>query len=85
MRRAALLLAASLATAAPAAASANTQLATSVQHTLDSMGYDEVDARALTTRQLAALHLHFSGNEMSDMEGGLIAVRQRVEIILGWD
>lgn len=63
----------------------NAQLVTSVQHRLDLLGFREVNARTLTTRQIAALHLQLDGRPLGP--AGLFGseARQRVRIILGWD
>ena len=77
-----LVLALALAIATPAIAAPNAQLVASVQQRLDILGFDDVDASTLTTRQIAALHMQLRGRAM---DFGRINTRSRVKIILGWD
>ncbi|MGB3553085.1 MAG: hypothetical protein WBA25_00425 [Jannaschia sp.] len=79
----ALAVAASLA-ATPAVAAPNAQLVTSVQQRLDRIGFDAVEARSLTTRQIAALHMELQGRALAPGPRW-IDTRQRVRVILGWD
>ncbi|CUH15794.1 hypothetical protein JSE7799_00323 [Jannaschia seosinensis] len=85
-----ILLAASLAGVSLAAAPVHAeeppaQLAATVQHRLNLLGFGHVHARELSVRQLAALHLELQGRALA--LGGLhrMKTRQRVEVILGWD
>lgn len=83
----ALALLAALAAAAPAAAQGaapNRHLVSNVQHTLNVLGFREVDAASLTTRQLAALHLNVAP-KAPGYGAQWIRLRQDVKVILGWD
>ncbi|CTQ31565.1 hypothetical protein [Jannaschia rubra] len=83
--RLALIFALALSAAAPVMAEPNAQLVASVQQRLDILGFADVDARTLTTRQIAALHLELQGNAMDFGGFNRMNTRQRVKIILGWD
>ncbi|UWQ22319.1 hypothetical protein [Jannaschia sp. W003] len=86
-----LVLAALLAAAAAspvAAQGANTsQLAASVQHRLNTLGFGDVDARTLSTRQLGALHLKLQGPVFGGVGLNNRWIRKRAEVqsILGWE
>ncbi|MBM2575243.1 hypothetical protein JQC91_02900 [Jannaschia sp. Os4] len=87
--RALLIAAALAAAAAPAAAQTakpaqTSQLAAGVQRTLDVLGFREVDARSLITRQLAAIHLNVAPRAPG-FGSRWINLRQEVKVILGWD
>ena len=56
--------AALLAAATPAIAEPNAQLVASVQQRLNYLGFMEVDARTLSTPQIAALHLELDGRAL---------------------
>ena len=79
-----LALAAALAATTPAVAAPNAQLVASVQHRLDALGFRDVDARTLTTRQIAALHLQLQGRALS-YGPRWIDTRAAVRAILRWD
>jgi hypothetical protein len=82
----ALALALALGSAVPGTALAdpNPQLVASVQQRLNVLGFTGVDARTLSTRQVAALHMELRGGAFS-FGRNYIRARQRVETILGWD
>lgn len=80
-----LALAAALAIGTPVVAAPNAQLVNSVQQRLDILGFRDVDASTLTTRQIAALHLELQGRAMSFGGFNRINTRQKVKVILGWD
>lgn len=87
MRPAVPLAALLLAIAPPAPAAERderAQLEASVQHRLDRAGFEHVDAAALSTRQLAALHMELRSGRL---RFGLsrLDTRSRIEVILGWD
>lgn len=62
----------------------NSQLAANAQYVLNRLGYQEVDARSLSTRQLAAIQTQFGGNRLS-FGRPWINSRGRIQVILGWD
>ncbi|MEM9795972.1 MAG: hypothetical protein AAF919_05765 [Pseudomonadota bacterium] len=68
----------------PAQAEPNAQLVSSVQHRLNILGYQRVDASSLTTRQIAMLHLKLQG----PLPGGgfrWMNLRQETQVILNLD
>jgi hypothetical protein len=65
-----------------AAADPHPQLVASVQHRLDMLGFRQVDADRLSTRQVAALHMQLRGARFGP---DYIRARQRVRAILRWD
>lgn len=81
-----ILLAAAMALALPAAAPAapNAQLVASVQSRLNFLGFQDVDAALLSTRQIAALHMQLQGRALS-YGYRWIDSRQKVKAILRWD
>jgi len=79
-----LLLAVTLAAPLPVQAAPNAQLVASVQSRLDRLGFTEVDASALSTRQIAALHLQLQGQALS-FGPNWIRTRQDVKAILRLD
>jgi hypothetical protein len=80
-----LLICAALAVAPlPAVAAPNAQLVASVQNRLDFLGFRDVDASTLTTRQIAALHMQLQGRALS-FGPRWIESRQKVKAILRWD
>lgn len=62
----------------------NAQLVRSVQYKLDVLQFGHVDARRLTNRQIAALHLELTDQPVV-FGRGFIRTRQKIEVILGWD
>lgn len=80
-----LLIASILALAAPASAEPNAQLVRSVAHRLSILGFGDVDASMLSTRQVAALHLELQRGALGFGGFERINARSRVRIILGWD
>ncbi len=62
----------------------NAQLVRGVQYNLDFLRFEHVDARTLTNRQIAALHLEFQGRAVS-FGRKFFRTRQTVKVILGWD
>ncbi|MEL6587205.1 MAG: hypothetical protein AAFY65_10030 [Pseudomonadota bacterium] len=85
MIRAALALITALAIGGPSAAAPNAQLVASVQNRLDRIGFTQVDARTLSTRQIAALHMELQGRAFSRFGPGFLRTREKVKVILGWD
>lgn len=83
--RKALLLALLLAATVPVQAAPNAQLVASVQQRLDRVGFPDVDAATLSTRQIAALHLELDGRAMDFGGFARLTTQQRVRVILGWD
>lgn len=83
--RAVLILAAALAIAVPVNAAPNAQLVSSVQQRLDLLGFRDVDASTLTTRQIAALHMQLQGRTLDFGGFNRMNARSRVQVILGWD
>lgn len=84
-----LALLATLSTAAPLAAQRDgprqsAQLAASAQYVLNRLGYQQVDATSLSTRQLAAIHTQFHGRRLN-FGRQWIDSRGRIAVILGWD
>jgi hypothetical protein len=79
-----LVAAVALALAAPAVAAPNAQLVASVQHRLDHLGFADVDAATLSTRQIAALHMELQGRALG-YGAPWIETRQKVKAILRWD
>ena len=77
-----LVVALTVSLAAPLAAEPNAQLVSSVQHRLNVLGFDEVDARILSTRQIAALHMQLRGPVFGR---AYVEKRQRVKVILNWE
>jgi len=73
--------------AAPALSQQSSQLAASVQHRLNALGFREVDARTLSTRQLAALHLKLQGPVFGGvgLRNRYINLRSEVGVILRWE
>ena len=61
------------------------QIAASVQYRLNQLGFYEVDARELSTSQLAAIHLQINSRDTAI--GGLrrFNARQKVKVILAWE
>lgn len=84
MLRALALLAALAAPVAPAHAAPDRHLVANAQHTLNVLGFDEVDAGSLTTRQVAAIHLNIAPRAPG-WGRRWIELRQEVKVILGWD
>jgi hypothetical protein len=86
MRTAVLVLALVLAASGPgeAVADPNPQLVASVQRKLNSLGFQDVDATRLSTRQVAALHMQLQGGTTS-FGRNYLQTRQRVKSILRWD
>lgn len=80
-----LLIATILAFAAPAIAQPNAQLVNSVEQRLAILGFQNVDASTLSTRQVAALHLELQREAFSFDNFNRINARSRVKVILGWD
>tara|TARA_R110002012_G_scaffold34960_1_gene100391 strand:- start:655 stop:927 length:273 start_codon:yes stop_codon:yes gene_type:complete len=83
--RAVLILVAALAVATPVMAAPNAQLVASVQQRLDILGFRDVDAGTLTTRQIAALHMQLQGRAMDFGGFRRMNTRSRVKVILSWD
>ena len=67
-----------------AAAAPNRHLVANAQHTLNVLGFREVDAASLTTRQLGAIHLNVAPRAPG-FGARWIRLRQEVKVILGWD
>ncbi|CTQ48333.1 hypothetical protein [Jannaschia donghaensis] len=80
-----LILALALAVATPAVAAPNAQLVASVQQRLNYLGFRGVDARTLTTRQIAALHMQLQGRNLDFGGVRRMNARSQVKVILGWD
>ena len=78
------LLAALIATAAPAVAAPNEQLLRSIENRLAFWNVGPVDYKALTTSQAAALHLKLT-NAPSRFSGRAHIFRQALMTILRWD
>jgi hypothetical protein len=78
------LLAALIATAAPAVAAPNEQLLRSIENKLTFWNVGPVDYKALTTSQAAALHLKLT-NAPSRFSGRAHIFRQELMTILRWD
>lgn len=75
---------------APAAAEARAphpQLVRSVQHRLNRIGFRDVDARTLSTRQIAALHMRLQGPIFGGvgLDNRWINLRSEVRRILLWE
>lgn len=83
--RGVLILVAALAMASPVVAAPNAQLVASVQQRLNHLGFREVDASTLTTRQIAALHMQLQGRALDFGGFNRIDTRNRVKVILNWD
>jgi hypothetical protein len=79
-----LSLGANAAGAQEAGLTRHTQLAASVQHDLNVLGFGEVDARSLSLRQLAALHTQIDGR-LAGLGPRWIDARGRVKAILRID
>ncbi|PTX57493.1 hypothetical protein C8N43_2163 [Litoreibacter ponti] len=77
------LVAASLALATPSFAAPNQQLVNSVQHRLNSLGFQAVDAGSLSGHQIAALHLALQGR--IGFGPNRIRKQQEVKNILNWN
>ena len=60
------------------------QFVASVQSRLDMVGYPQVDAASLTTRQLAALHMQI-GSRYAVTGSRWLEGRRKVQAILRWD
>lgn len=80
----AVLIAALLASATPAAAAPNEQLLRSIEHRLAFWNVGPVDYDALTTSQAAALHLKLT-NAPPRFSGRAHMFRQELLTILRWD
>lgn len=78
------LLAALIALTAPAVAAPNEQLLRSIEHRLAFWNVGEVDYKALTTSQAAALHMKLT-NAPSRFSGRSHMFRQELLTILRWD
>ncbi|SDY79232.1 hypothetical protein SAMN05444004_103150 [Jannaschia faecimaris] len=81
----ALLLIVALGLATPIMAAPNAQLVASVQQRLDLLGFAGVDASTLTTRQIAALHMHLQGSALSVGGFNRMNTLAQIKVILGWD
>ncbi|PWJ21973.1 hypothetical protein [Jannaschia seohaensis] len=79
-----LLLAISLTAPLPVMAAPNAQLVASVQVRLDQLGFSDVDAALLSTRQIAALHTQLQGDALA-FGPDWIRTRQKVKAILRLD
>ncbi|WP_179378923.1 hypothetical protein [Jannaschia marina] len=80
-----LALAIALTVAVPAVAEPNAQLVASVQQRLNLLGFRDVDASTLSTRQIAALHMQLQGRALDFGGFNRLNTRSRVQVILGWD
>ena len=71
----------------PTRAAQSDQLAASVQRRLNLLGFRDVDARTLSTRQLAALHTKLQGPIFGGigLDNRFINLRSEVRVILGWE
>ncbi|KIT15358.1 hypothetical protein [Jannaschia aquimarina] len=71
----------------PAWAEPNSQLVASVQQRLDRLGFDGVDARQLSTRQIAALHMRLQGPTFGGFgfNDRWMKKRREVKAILRWE
>ena len=80
-------LAAAVPAAAPVAADPNPQLVASVQSRLNRLGFREVDARDLSTRQIVALHTRLQGPTFGGvgLNNRFINLRSEVQAILRWE
>lgn len=77
------LIAAALALATPAIAAPNAQLVRSVQHRLNILGFQHIDAGTLSTMQISALHMKLQGPYTSTFRR--VRTQQEVKVILGWE
>lgn len=78
------ILAALIATAAPAYSAPNEQLLRSIEHRLAFWNVGQVDYSKLTTSQAAALHMKLT-NAPSRFGGRSAFFRQELLTILRWD
>ena len=78
------LIAGLFALSAPAVAAPNEQLLRSIEHRLTFWNVGEVDYKALTTSQAAALHMKLS-NAPPRFSGRAHMFRQELLTILRWD
>lgn len=83
----AILIITALGLAAPVYADPNPQLVASVQSRLNWLGFRNVDARTLSTRQVAALHLKLQGSNTGGFgfSNNRQRLRSEVRTILRWE